>query len=119
MNRRMVGAGLGRRPGARGNNGAASGGGSAPATPLSILGSKLAYWYPSRNAADFTLNGGDVAAWIEAVAAANAVLDDGTVTSQIKRIRAKFAAVDPTFGAIQTVYGMGYRWQSDAAPRVD
>ncbi len=47
------------------------------------------------------------------MAAANVVLDDGTVTSQIKRIRAKFAAVDPTFDAIQTVYGMGYRWQSD------
>jgi two-component system OmpR family response regulator len=47
------------------------------------------------------------------MAAANVVLDDGTVTSQIKRIRAKFAAVDPKFDAIQTVYGMGYRWQAD------
>ena len=42
--------------------------------------------------------------------AANVVLDDSTVTSQIKRIRAKFAAMDPEFSAIQTVYGMGYRW---------
>ena len=47
------------------------------------------------------------------MAAANVVLDDGTVTSQIKRIRAKFVAVDADFDAIQTVYGMGYRWQSD------
>jgi len=47
------------------------------------------------------------------MAAANVVLDDGTVTSQIKRIRAKFAAVDANFDAIQTVYGMGYRWQAD------
>jgi two-component system OmpR family response regulator len=47
------------------------------------------------------------------MAAANVVLDDGTVTSQIKRIRAKFAAVDASFDAIQTVYGMGYRWQAD------
>jgi two-component system OmpR family response regulator len=47
------------------------------------------------------------------MAAANVVLDDGTVTSQIKRIRAKFASVDPHFDAIQTVYGMGYRWQAD------
>jgi two-component system OmpR family response regulator len=47
------------------------------------------------------------------MAAANVVLDDGTVTSQIKRIRAKFASVDPEFDAIQTVYGMGYRWQTD------
>jgi two-component system OmpR family response regulator len=35
------------------------------------------------------------------------------VTSQVKRIRAKFASVDTTFDAIQTVYGMGYRWQPD------
>jgi len=42
--------------------------------------------------------------------AANAVLDDSTVTSQIKRVRAKFAAIDSGFDAIQTVYGMGYRW---------
>ena len=47
------------------------------------------------------------------MAAANAVLDDGTVTSQVKRIRAKFLAVDSAFDAIQTVYGMGYRWQAD------
>jgi two-component system OmpR family response regulator len=46
------------------------------------------------------------------MAAANTVLDDSTVTSQIKRIRAKFAAVDPRFAAIETVYGMGYRWRS-------
>ena len=44
------------------------------------------------------------------MAAANVVLDDSTVTSQIKRIRAKFCAVDSAFEAIQTVYGMGYRW---------
>lgn len=48
--------------------------------------------------------------------AANAVLDDSTVTSQIKRIRGKFCAVDPEFAAIQTVYGMGYRWQDLWAP---
>ncbi|WP_428100286.1 proteobacterial dedicated sortase system response regulator [Candidatus Rariloculus sp.] len=42
--------------------------------------------------------------------AANVILDDSTVTSQIKRIRSKFAASDPSFDAIQTVYGMGYRW---------
>lgn len=44
------------------------------------------------------------------MAAANMILDDATVTSQIKRIRAKFVAVDGQFSAIQTVYGMGYRW---------
>jgi len=42
--------------------------------------------------------------------AANVVLDDNTITSHVKRIRRKFQAVDPAFDAIQTVYGMGYRW---------
>ncbi len=45
--------------------------------------------------------------------AANVVLDDSTVTSQIKRIRAKFVAVDADFEAIDTVYGMGYRWSGE------
>jgi two-component system, OmpR family, response regulator len=42
--------------------------------------------------------------------AANVVLDDNTITSQIKRVRRKFQQVDAAFDAIQTVYGMGYRW---------
>jgi two-component system OmpR family response regulator len=42
--------------------------------------------------------------------AANVVLDDNTITSQIKRVRRKFQQVDGAFDAIQTVYGMGYRW---------
>ncbi|MDX5299962.1 MAG: proteobacterial dedicated sortase system response regulator [Gammaproteobacteria bacterium] len=45
--------------------------------------------------------------------AANTVLDDNTVTSHIKRIRRKFQAVDPSFNAIQTAYGMGYRWHAE------
>ena len=45
--------------------------------------------------------------------AAQAVLDDNTITSHIKRIRRKFLALDPTFDAIETVYGMGYRWLVD------
>ena len=45
--------------------------------------------------------------------AAQAVLDDNTITSHIKRIRRKFLAVDPGFDAIETVYGMGYRWLAD------
>lgn len=47
------------------------------------------------------------------MAAASTVLDDSTVTSQIKRIRSKFAAADPDFKAVQTVYGMGYRWTTE------
>jgi|SRR5258708_6767420 len=45
---------------------------------------------------------------------AEMVVDDGTITSHVKRIRKKFLAVDPAFDAIETVYGMGYRWK-DAA----
>jgi two-component system OmpR family response regulator len=41
---------------------------------------------------------------------AKLVVDDATVTSHIKRIRKKFVALDPNFDAIDTVYGMGYRW---------
>ena len=42
--------------------------------------------------------------------AAQAVLDDNTITSHIKRIRRKFVAIDANFDAVETVYGMGYRW---------
>ena len=42
--------------------------------------------------------------------AAQAVLDDNTITSHVKRIRRKFLAIDANFNAIETVYGMGYRW---------
>ncbi len=41
---------------------------------------------------------------------ARVVVDDATITSHVKRIRKKFAAVDPAFDRIETVYGMGYRW---------
>lgn len=44
--------------------------------------------------------------------AANVVLDDNTITSHIKRLRKKFQAFDTSFDAIQTAYGMGYRWNS-------
>ena len=44
--------------------------------------------------------------------AANVVLDDNTITSHVKRIRKKFAAHDPDFAAIETAYGMGYRWKA-------
>ena len=44
--------------------------------------------------------------------AANTVLDDNTITSHVKRIRRKFSAIDDGFDAIETVYGMGYRWRA-------
>jgi two-component system OmpR family response regulator len=43
---------------------------------------------------------------------ASIVVDDSTITSHIKRIRRKFAQFDSSFDAIQTVYGMGYRWSA-------
>ncbi|WP_101756898.1 proteobacterial dedicated sortase system response regulator [Oceanicoccus sp. KOV_DT_Chl] len=43
--------------------------------------------------------------------AAKVVLDDNTITSHIKRIRKKFQSIDDQFCAINTAYGLGYRWQ--------
>lgn len=42
------------------------------------------------------------------------VVDDSTITSHIKRIRKKFIHIDPKFDCIDTVYGMGYRWNASA-----
>ncbi len=43
---------------------------------------------------------------------AELVVDDATVTSHVKRLRAKFIGADPAFDAIETAYGLGYRWKS-------
>ena len=43
---------------------------------------------------------------------AELVVDDATVTSHVKRVRAKFLAADPAFDAIETAYGLGYRWKA-------
>ncbi|MFK8067551.1 MAG: proteobacterial dedicated sortase system response regulator [Gammaproteobacteria bacterium] len=43
---------------------------------------------------------------------ANVIVDDSTITSHIKRIRKKFKMVDESFDCIETVYGMGYRWNT-------
>jgi two-component system response regulator ChvI len=37
-------------------------------------------------------------------------VDDRTIDSHIKRIRRKFRAVDPAFDSIDTLYGVGYRF---------
>ncbi|MBT9612333.1 MAG: proteobacterial dedicated sortase system response regulator [Burkholderiales bacterium] len=42
---------------------------------------------------------------------AKLTVDDATITSHIKRIRKKFVAIDSAFDAIETLYGMGYRWK--------
>lgn len=41
----------------------------------------------------------------------DAFVADRTVDSHIKRLRKKLAAVDPAFDAIDTVYGLGYRYR--------
>ncbi len=38
-------------------------------------------------------------------------VDDRTIDSHIKRLRKKFRAVDPDFKAIETLYGVGYRFR--------
>ncbi|HBN14977.1 proteobacterial dedicated sortase system response regulator [Pseudohongiella sp. O18] len=42
-------------------------------------------------------------------------VDGSTITSHVKRIRKKFLQVDPDFDCIETVYGMGYRWNIPAS----
>ena len=58
-------------------------------------------------------NPGQVRSRQQLMDAANLVLDDQTITAHVKRIRAKFLTLDDSFGAIQTVYGLGYRWMDD------
>jgi two-component system response regulator ChvI len=40
-------------------------------------------------------------------------VDDRTVDSHIKRMRRKFKVVDPSFDAIETLYGAGYSFTDD------
>jgi two-component system response regulator ChvI len=40
-------------------------------------------------------------------------VDDRTIDSHIKRIRRKFRSVDPAFDAIETLYGVGYRFEDE------
>ncbi|MEE9335575.1 MAG: response regulator [Granulosicoccaceae bacterium] len=58
-------------------------------------------------------NPGQVKSRQQLMSAANVVLDDQTITAHVKRIRKKFLALDNQFDAIQTVYGLGYRWVTD------
>jgi two-component system response regulator ChvI len=39
-------------------------------------------------------------------------VDDRTIDSHIKRIRRKFRAADPQFDSIETLYGVGYRFDA-------
>ncbi|GGB33462.1 DNA-binding response regulator [Sphingomonas metalli] len=40
-------------------------------------------------------------------------VDDRTIDSHIKRVRRKFREADPSFDAIETLYGAGYRFSDD------
>ena len=40
-------------------------------------------------------------------------VDDRTIDSHIKRVRRKFRQTDPTFDAIETLYGAGYRFSDE------
>jgi len=42
-------------------------------------------------------------------------VSERTIDSHVKRIRKKFEAIDPEFDRIDTVYGMGYRYQPESA----
>jgi len=42
-------------------------------------------------------------------------VDDRTIDSHIKRLRKKFRTVDPDFAAIETLYGVGYRFDVEDA----
>ncbi|MET0083183.1 MAG: proteobacterial dedicated sortase system response regulator [Sedimenticola sp.] len=44
--------------------------------------------------------------------AANILVDSTSISTHIKRIRRKFEKADAAFDAIETVYGMGYRWKA-------
>ncbi len=59
-----------------------------------------------------SLHPGHVKSREQLMEAAHIVVDDSTITSHVKRMRKKFIAVDAAFDCIDSVYGMGYRWQS-------
>ncbi len=48
---------------------------------------------------------------IDAAYGENTYVDDRTIDSHVKRVRKKFRAVDNSFNAIETLYGIGYRYK--------
>jgi two-component system response regulator ChvI len=48
---------------------------------------------------------------IDAAYGEHIYVDDRTIDSHIKRLRKKFRDVDPEFGQIETLYGVGYRYR--------
>ena len=50
---------------------------------------------------------------IDAAYGEHIYVDDRTIDSHIKRLRKKFRDLDPEFGHIETLYGVGYRYRED------
>ena len=48
---------------------------------------------------------------IDAAYGENIYVDDRTIDSHIKRVRKKFRTVDDDFNAIETLYGIGYKYK--------
>ena len=48
---------------------------------------------------------------IDAAYGENIYVDDRTIDSHIKRVRKKFRTVADDFNAIETLYGIGYRYK--------
>jgi two-component system response regulator ChvI len=48
---------------------------------------------------------------IDAAYGENIYVDDRTIDSHVKRLRKKFRDIDPDFGEIKTLYGVGYRYR--------
>jgi two-component system response regulator ChvI len=48
---------------------------------------------------------------IDAAYGENIYVDDRTIDSHIKRVRKKFRSMDDDFNAIETLYGIGYRYK--------
>ena len=40
-------------------------------------------------------------------------VEKNTINGYVRRVRKKFREIDPDFSMIQTVFGIGYRWQPD------
>ncbi len=51
---------------------------------------------------------------LEAVRGDDSVVVERIIDTYVRRLRKKLGAVDPTFEAIETVVGVGYRWKSRA-----
>ncbi|CAA7617576.1 response regulator transcription factor [Magnetospirillum sp. UT-4] len=51
---------------------------------------------------------------IDAAYGEHIYVDDRTIDSHIKRLRKKFREVDDSFGHIETLYGVGYRYRDEA-----